>query len=108
MCQLRMARMNKAQRLAKRLLRENKRGRTWRTIAREDFNDQVNYATLNRITREKGAWIPKDEQLQIILGLRQPCAPHIKWELLPGEKEIKNRIACMAKDMRTSFKEFLS
>ena len=98
----------KAKKLARRLLRENKRGRTWRVIAREDFDNQVNYATLNRIAREKGSWIPKDERLQIILGLRQPCAPCAKRELLPGEKEIKKHIASMAKDMRTSFKEIFS
>jgi len=100
---------SRAKKLARKLLRENrKNGRSWRVIARENYQNKVDQSTLSRIAREKGAWIPKDEQLQIILGLRQPCSPRVQRELLPGEKEIRKRIASMAKNMRTSFKEFLS
>lgn len=67
----------KAKTLARRLLRENrgtrsKEGRSWRVIAREDYNDQINNATLCRFAISQGEWIPKDERLQIVLGLKHP------------------------------------
>jgi hypothetical protein len=63
----------KAKKLARSLLRENrKNGRSWRVIAREDYSDRVNYATLNRFANSKGTWIPKDEHILIALGLITP------------------------------------
>lgn len=62
---------SKAKTLARRLLRENKHGRSWRTIAREDYNGTVNHATLNRIAINKGEWLPKDSNLLIALGLKR-------------------------------------
>jgi len=61
---------SKAEKTARRLLRQNRHGRSWRVIAREDFNGQINHATLNRFANSMGAWIPKDEGLQIVLGLK--------------------------------------
>lgn len=62
---------SKAKTLARRLLRENKHGRSWRTISREDYNGKVNHATLNRIANSKGEWLPKDEGLLITLELKR-------------------------------------
>lgn len=62
---------SKAKTLARRLLRENKHGRSWRTISREDYNGNVNHATLNRIANSKGEWLPKDEGLLMTLGLKR-------------------------------------
>lgn len=62
---------SKAKTLARRLLRENRHGRSWRTIAREDYNGSVNHATLNRIAINKGEWLPKDNNLLIALGLKR-------------------------------------
>lgn len=69
----------RAKKLARTLLRENrKNGRSWRVIAHEDFNDRINYATLNRFAIHKGEWFPKDKELQIILGIRKPRPPRQK------------------------------
>lgn len=69
----------RAKKLARTLLRENrKNGRKWRAIASEDFNNQINFATLNRFALSKGEWFPKDERLQIILGLRKERQPRPK------------------------------
>lgn len=62
---------SKAQTLARRLLRENRHGRSWRLQSREDFGGKVNHATLNRIARTKGEWLPKDEDLLMALGLKR-------------------------------------
>lgn len=62
---------SKAKTLARRLLRQNRK-KSWRQIAREDFNGKINHATLNRFANSEGEWIPKDENLQIILGLKHP------------------------------------
>ncbi len=69
----------RAKKLARTLLRENrKNGRAWRTIAKEDFNDEINYATLNRFALSKGEWFPKDKELQIVLGIRKQSKPRPK------------------------------
>jgi hypothetical protein len=72
----------KAKRLASALLRENRRGRSWRTIARDDYQDRVNFATLNRIATSRGEWLPKDEEILKVLGLvtiRSPYAVMPRW-----------------------------
>lgn len=69
----------RARKTARALLRANRKNkRSWRVIAREDFNDGINYATLNRFALSKGEWVPKDERLQIILGLRKERKPRPK------------------------------
>lgn len=64
----------RVQRLARRILRENKKGRSYRIIAREDY-PTVKAGTLNRIANSKGEWIPKDECILIALGLKKPRKP---------------------------------
>ena len=61
-----------AKKSALELLRENRRGRSWRAIAHEDFKDQINHATLNRFANSKGEWLPKDKRLLVMLGLILP------------------------------------
>ena len=58
-----------ASELAQWLLSENRAGRSWRKIAKEDFNNQVHFATLNRIALSGGAWLPKERKTLIVLGL---------------------------------------
>lgn len=60
---------SKAKTLARRLLREHRHKRSWRVIAREDFHDEVNHATLNRIALSGGDWLPKDKRILLTLGL---------------------------------------
>jgi len=55
--------------LALRLLGENRSGRTWRKIAREDYRDKVSPGTLCRIANTSGRWIPKGRKLRRLLGL---------------------------------------
>lgn len=62
----------KAKTIARRLLRENLRNeRSWRRIAREDFNAEIAPGTLCRFALSKGEWTPKDERLQVLLGLKR-------------------------------------
>ena len=66
----------KRKKLARSLLRENRKNdRSWRTIAREDYSDRVHNATLSRIAINRGAWIPKDENILLALGLIKPRKP---------------------------------
>lgn len=90
----------KAKKLARTLLRENRK-RSWRSIAHEDYQDRINYATLNRFAINKGAWIPKDEKILIALGLKKPREPKLPPPILPEwKKQIKKQIALMAKNTR--------
>ena len=65
--------------LAKRLLSENRSGRSWRKIARQDFGDKVNFATLNRIAKSGGHWLPKNRKLLRVLGLIETKPPDPEW-----------------------------
>jgi hypothetical protein len=38
-------------------------------IAREDFANKVNHSTLCRFAISQGAWLPKDPQILLALGL---------------------------------------
>jgi hypothetical protein len=84
-----------AKRLAKRLLNENARGRSWRKIAREDYGDKVNFATLNRIAKSGGEWIPKNKEILVALGLSKPRSKFprpawlLKWYRLPKDERWK-------------------
>lgn len=67
---------SKAKTLARRLLRENrKNGRSWRVIAREDFGGRISHATICRFAINNGEWLPKDESLLIMLGVKSPRKP---------------------------------
>ena len=59
---------NRARKLAKTLnFEHNKKGRTWRQIA-QDYPD-VHFATLNRIAKSGGTWLPSSEYLLERLGM---------------------------------------
>lgn len=96
----------KAKKLARKLLRENRHGRSWRVIAREDYQDQVSFATLNRFAIHKGEWLPKDEAILIALGLKKerrqgPRLP--KWltpEATDWFVKQRERVKGMAKSTR--------
>jgi hypothetical protein len=66
--------------IARRLLRQNRgtrkiQARSWRQIAREDYNDKVGHAVIYRFATSEGIWQPKDERLQIALGLKKAKKP---------------------------------
>lgn len=91
----------KAKKLARMLLRENRSGRSYRTISREDYQGRIDQSTLSRIARGKGTWLPRDEKILVILGLKKPCVP--KSPPAPVSawlRDIRKRIAGMAKDTR--------
>lgn len=67
--------------LAECLLSENRSGRSWRRIAREDYGDRVNFVTLNRIARTGGSWVPKKRKILVVLGLREGRRRLTKHEL---------------------------
>lgn len=91
----------KVKKLARMLLRENRRGRSWRTIAREDYQGRIDQSTLSRIARGKGVWTPRDEKILVILGLKKPCQPKPPLAPVPAwVRDIRKRIATMAKDTR--------
>jgi hypothetical protein len=67
--------MTRARLLARHLIAQHSRGRSWRTIAREDYCDRVHFATLNRIAKTGGEWLPKDAQILAALGLKRERKP---------------------------------
>jgi hypothetical protein len=81
--------------LAKRLLSENHAGRSWRRIAREDYADQVHFATLNRIANSEGEWVPRSRKTLRVLGLldRKPEDP-------PWLKQRRRAIRKMVKETK--------
>lgn len=81
--------------LALRLLEENHSGRSWRKIAKEDYGNRVNFATLNRVAHSGGEWLPKDRRILEALGLVDPRKPR---EWLPGEWKTTRIISRMAKE----------
>ncbi len=88
---------SRAQSLAMHLLDEHSHGRSWRRIAREDYGNQVNFATLNRFAIHEGKWIPKDRKIQKALGLIE--ARPEEW---CGQKKIMSRIRAMVKQTKKS------
>jgi hypothetical protein len=61
--------MTKAQKLARRLLRDK---RPWRQIAEEDYGNKIHFATLCKFAKSDGAYIPTDKATQYALGLYKP------------------------------------
>lgn len=65
----------KSKTIARRLLRQN-RGtrsitpRSWRVIARDDYQDKIPAGTLCRFALEDGEWLPKDDY-QFVLGIKR-------------------------------------
>lgn len=91
----------KIKKLARMLLRENRNGRSWRTIAREDYQGRIDQSTLSRIARGKGVWTPRDEKILVILGLKKPCVPKPPPVPVPAwVRDMRKRIAGMAKQTR--------
>ena len=69
----------RARKLAKRILRNNKKGRSYRVIVREDYpmlgadgRPIIKAGTLNRFAKGKGEWIPRDCEILFALGLKKP------------------------------------
>jgi hypothetical protein len=65
---------SKAKTIARRLLKQNRgtqsiTARSWRVIAREDYQDRIPNGTLSRFALADGEWLPKDEY-QYLLGLK--------------------------------------
>jgi hypothetical protein len=90
---------DRAKMLAKRLLDENGRGRSWREIARADYSNKVNFATLNRFAIHEGKWMPKDRRILKVLGLIEP-----KLEEWCGQKTVKKAIRGMVKATKNALK----
>lgn len=72
--------MDKAKKLARRLLRKNrgtrsKPARSWRIIAREDYENKLPAGTLCRFAINDGEWLPKDERILVALGLKKERKP---------------------------------
>jgi len=67
----------RAKKVAKRILRENKKGRSYRVIAREDY-PTVKPGTLNRFANGRGEYIPADNKLLVALGLKKRHIPKPK------------------------------
>ena len=83
---------SKAKTLARRLLRENRgtrshASRSWRVMAREDYQNKIPAGTLCRFAKAEGEWMPSDEH-QIILGLKH-------------ERKAKTHKPCDLFDMQT-------
>ena len=90
---------DRALELAKRLLDENRRGRSWRCIAREDYGNKINFATLNRIAIHAGEWVPHDKKILQMLGLaieRKKADEHTK--------AVRRKINRMARETRKALK----
>src|SRR3990167_3511237 len=83
----------RARKAAKRILRDNKKGRSFRVIAREDYpvkwedgSPIIKAGTLNRFANEKGNYIPVDKEILIALGLKKKREPRT---LTPMQEKIK-------------------
>ena len=67
------ANMVKARKAARKLLRENRHGRTWREIAETDFGNKIHFSVLSKFAHADGVYIPGDVQSRILLGIyRKP------------------------------------
>lgn len=85
--------MKEARKLAKHIFSENKKGRSYRVIAREDYPG-LKAGTLNRFSKSRGEYIPKDKNILSILGLikvkekkKIDKPDYIKaWDHLPREE----------------------
>lgn len=88
------SRKAQAEKLAKRLILEISKPRTWRDVA-HDFPPIVKAGTLNRIAKTNGAWLPKDKEILDALGLVPRAEPVPDWL-----RKIKKKIAGMARQTR--------
>lgn len=61
-----------AARLAK-TLNEYHAESSWRGVAWTHYQNKIGHATLSRIAKSGGKWIPKSRKLRRLLGLISPC-----------------------------------
>lgn len=100
-----------ARKLAKRLNQEKQKNRSWRAIA-SDYPAVVKPGTLCRIAKSGGAWLPKDLEILMALGLvreRSPFAILPRWfhqipEALEFFKGQKEHVKQMSTDTRKAAK----
>jgi hypothetical protein len=109
----------RARKLAKRILRDNKKGRSYRVMTREDYpmlgadgKQIIKPGTLNRFANSRGEWVPKDCEILVALGLKKPLEPrpllppwfHQTPEALEWFTRKKERIKQMSRETRQSAK----
>ena len=66
--------MGTSKKLARRLLKQNRgtasiTARSWRVIARDDYDNKIPAGTLCRFAKADGEWLPKNEYL-FVLGIK--------------------------------------
>jgi hypothetical protein len=96
----------RARKRARELLRENRKmERSWRTIAREDFDNKIPPGTICRFAKSKGTWVPGNTEHLILLGLKKAPAPRPMPELFDMSTAaltaaLKNRMVMPPPDPR--------
>lgn len=105
---------SKAKKLARSLRALNEDfDMSWREIAHVVYEDKVHFATLNRIAKSKGTWLPKDENVLKVLGLIRERSPYSilpRWykrtpEALAYFKRMREAIKTESQKTRKSFDE---
>jgi len=80
-----------AKKLTKLILRENKKGLSYRNIARlskvkdKDGKLILKAGTLNRFAKAKGEWMPKDQEILKALGLQHEPRTKRIFDMSPRE-----------------------
>jgi hypothetical protein len=70
---------------------------SWRHMAKPTFGGRINHATLAKFAKWEGRYIPEDDELLVVLGLK---GEPVRRELTPHEKRMRRKIAGMAKETR--------
>ena len=88
----------KARMLVNTLKQRNEAGESWRAIAagyprRADGSQIVKHGTLNRIVTSNGAWLPKDSEILVALGLKEARVNEPQPESLQRRKKAIRRMA---------------
>lgn len=80
-----------ARKIAKRILAEHEKGRSYRAIVEQDY-PSIKPGTLNRFAKSQGEWIPKNKEILAALGLYKPRLPYprpswlFKWYHTPKDE----------------------
>lgn len=97
--------MNKAERVARRLLKANRSGVSWREMAKgfkENTGTRIPHGTLSTFAKAKGKYIPKNPIYQIALGLKHLPFPPRRYTLpeypAEGQKTLERRAQRMTKE----------
>jgi hypothetical protein len=98
--------MGNAKILARRLLKQNRGtrsipARSWRVIAREDYQNNIPAGTLSRFAVSEGEWLPSIEH-QITLGLRRERKPKVK-AVMPLTRQINEMAVNTMRAFRSGF-----